>query len=413
MRIAPIACALLLVLAGCGAAPGGPSPTAAPESTQSPTPEAEPSPTPSAGVTPDGNGVSIAGDRLAVDPDPVFERVLNLTGTDVRPPTVYTAESADLPSRGASSFYASLGITPPDERVGAAGAATDPSTVYLFAPVLGNETGVERTLAHEFVHTVQYRTGWMDDLLSSLSAGQQWTYDVRKTRSLVVEGAATHVEAQYRRAFMPSTEPVSYAERYREATAWNRLVLAPYRYGPGYVEERLDDGDDLAAIHTDPPNSTEQVLHGSDDPIAPLNVTADEVGEWERRTGATQGELFVRVALRTELNRSTAVDAAHGWGNDRRLTYDRGEATATAWVLRWDDAENATEFETAFERYLDAKATRNEGVWTREDGNTTYRLERVSDRNVVVYLGNESFVRAANVTTAAGPRVTIGNASAA
>ncbi|WP_435116172.1 hypothetical protein [Halolamina sp. C58] len=411
MRLAPIACALLLVFAGCGAAPAGPSPTATPEPTRTPTSDPA-SPTPSTGVTPDGDGVSIAADRLPVDPDPVFERVLNLTGQDVRPPTVYTADSADRPTPDAPRFYASLGITPPDERVEAAGAATGPSTVYLFEPALADERLAETTLAHEFLHVVQFSTDWRDTLVSALSEGRQWTYDVRKTRDLVVEGAATHVESEYRRAFMPSSEPLSYAGRYRNATAWNRLVLAPYRYGHVYVEERLDAGDELAAVHTDPPNSTEQVLHGTDDPITPLNVTAGAVGEWEHRGGATQGELFLRVALRTELNRSAAVDAAHGWGNDRRLTYERGEATATAWVLRWDDAANATEFATAFTRYLDEKATRTGGVWTQADGNTAYRLERVSERNVVVYLGNESFVRSATVTTADGPRVTVGNASA-
>ncbi|MFD1525718.1 DUF2268 domain-containing putative Zn-dependent protease, partial [Halolamina salina] len=374
--------------------------------------DAAATPTPTAGVTPDGDGVLIPNDGLPVDPDPVFERVLNLTGQDVEPPTVYTAESGDLPPQDASPFYASLGITPPDERVGAAGAATDPSTVYLFDPALRDEAVTERTLAHEFVHTVQFGMGWKSDLLSTLSEDRQWTYDVRKTSRLVMEGAATEFEGQYQRAYMPSTEPVTYTDRYRNASAWNRLLLAPYRYGAPYVEERLAAGDDLAAIHTDPPISTEQVLHGTDDPIAPLNVTAGAVGDWERTAGATQGELFLRVALRTELNRSAAAEAAAGWGNDRRVTYERGEATATAWVLRWDDAANATEFERAFERYLDAKATRAGSVWTRPDGNVTYRLERASERTVVVYLGNESFVRAANVTAADGPRVTVGNASA-
>ena len=413
MRLLPIACALLLVLAGCGAAPGGQSPTAAPDATASPTSDTASTPTPTTGVTPDGDGVSIPNDGLPVDPDPVFERVLKLTGQDVEPPTVYTAESGELPPQGASPFYASLGITPPEERVGAAGAVTDPSTVYLFDPALRDEAVAERTLAHEFVHTVQFQMGWKSDLLSTLSADRRWTYDVRKTSRLVMEGTATHFENQYQRTYMPSTEPVTYTDRYRNASAWKRLVLAPYRYGAPYVESRLDSGTSLAAIHTDPPNSTEQVLHGSDDPITSLNVTAGEVGEWERTAGATQGELFLRIALRTELNKSAAVDAAEGWGNDRRVTYRRGESTATAWVLRWDDAANATEFERAFERYLDEKATPAGDVWTRPDGSTTYRLERANDRTVVVSLGNESFVRAANVTAADGARVTVGNASAA
>jgi hypothetical protein len=397
MRLLPIACALLLVLAGCGAAPGGQSPTAAPDATASPTSDTASTPTPTTGVTPDGDGVSIPNDGLPVDPDPVFERVLKLTGQDVEPPTVYTAESGELPPQGASPFYASLGITPPEERVGAAGAVTDPSTVYLFDPALRDETVAERTLAHEFVHTVQFQMGWKSDLLSTLSADRRWTYDVRKTSRLVMEGTATHFENQYQRTYMPSTEPVTYTDRYRNASAWKRLVLAPYRYGAPYVESRLDSGTSLAAIHTDPPNSTEQVLHGSDDPITSLNVTAGEVGEWERTAGATQGELFLRIALRTELNKSAAVDAAHGWGEDRRITFRKQNDTATAWVLHWDDAANATEFETAFDRFLDAKATRNGSVWQQDSGNATYRVVETNDETTVVFLGNETFVRSATV----------------
>ena len=409
MRLAPIACALVLVLAGCGAAPGGPSPTATPT---------EP-PTDAPTTTPSEGEVEVPIGDLPFDPDPVFDRVLNLTGEDVAAPSVYAYDSAGPTAEpNPAAFQQALGITSPEELIRADGFASPDGDVEIYEqPSAANSTAaVESTLAHEFVHVVQIRSGWTEAARSDLpTVGGEPTFDAGLAYGALVEGVATHYQGKYDRAYLPTTTPAptEQMDRYQDAPAYYRLVLGGYAFGSDYAADRLAAGEDLESLHRDPPVSTEQVLHHTDDPIAPLNVSTADSGEWAVESRDTQGELFLRAALRTELNRSTAVDAAHGWGNDRRITYERGAETGTAWVLRWDDAANASEFESSFRRYLDAKATRNGSVWHADDRPTSYRIAAVTDRTTVVYLGDEPFVRDANATAESdgGVEIVVGNKS--
>ena len=134
----------------------------------------------------------------------------------------------------------------------------------------------------------------------------------------------------------------------------------------------------------------------------PLEVSVEEAEGWNLENRDRMGELFLRVALRTELNRSTAVDAAAGWGDDRKLSYTNGEDSGYAWVLRWDNSTEATEFEDAFRTYLGEKASEQDGVWVGDGANSSYRVERTTETTVVVFLGNDSFVRNATATEEAG-----------
>jgi hypothetical protein len=64
--------------------------------------------------------------------------------------------------------------------------------------------------------------------------------------------------------------------------------------------------------------------------------------------------------------------------------------------LRWDTESDAGEFESAFERYLDARGKRTSGDW--RVGDDRFRVATVDDRTVAVITGNETFVNAATVT---------------
>ncbi|KPN31294.1 hypothetical protein SY89_02037 [Halolamina pelagica] len=393
MRRAVLACTLL-VLAGCGGAIApGPTPT-----------------------EPAATGVAVDGD-LPVEPTPVFLRVLNLTGERAEAPAV-TVESAprasapDLPQ-----FPVALGITPHNEsdptgphvRTHAA-TAIDGESVTVYEWALDAPELTETTLAHEFVHVVQFRHGWDEAALRRQArVGGGLSYDGATTYALLREGAATYAQTAYERRFLPDRRSsMAHQEAaYENASAYARLLLARYHFGAEYVAERVDSPAGLETLHRDPPTSTEQVLHDSQDPVANLTLKTEETGSWVERDRDRQGELFLRIALRTELNRSSAVGAAHGWGNDRRVTFVREDEVATAWVLRWDDAANASEFAVAFTEYLDAKATAEDGLWRGDDVNATYRVERVGDETVVVYLGDESFVRSATATASGDGDVTI------
>jgi len=344
--------------------------------------------------------------ELPIDPAPVYARISNMTDQRVDEPTVYiesrNERSTNHFDKRQSSFRAALGFVPPDHGGLQAGAYVSPhdASVHIYEGVTRNATDTETMLAHEFVHVVQFRTGWADEMRNNLTEiNYERTHDSLQVYSLLLEGGATYVEHRYERRFVSdSASPLPWQSAYENASASVRWNLAPYALGAEYVTEEIDSPAEIESLYADPPTSTEQILHHTDDPVDPLSVVQNDSGNWTMTEKTAMGELFLRIALRTELNRSTAVDAAHGWGNDRRIDYERGNATGTAWVLRWDDAENATEFEDAFRRYLDAKATREAAIWYGNDVNATYRMQRLGDRNVVVYIGNDSFVRNANAT---------------
>jgi hypothetical protein len=101
------------------------------------------------------------------------------------------------------------------------------------------------------------------------------------------------------------------------------------------------------------------------------------------------GELFVRSLFGTGLNESAAAELADGWGNDRQLEFEGTNSTGFAWVLRWDDAANATEFENGVATYLE-----------QTDTPGPVRVDRVAPETTVLFAGDESFVQ--NATASGG-----------
>lgn len=111
------------------------------------------------------------------------------------------------------------------------------------------------------------------------------------------------------------------------------------------------------------------------------------------------GELFVRVALSTALPEGRAAAGADGWGEDARLGFVNATgARGYGWVLRFDDAANATEFGDALAAYLDARNFARDGGIRSNDGRA-FRAVRVDDRTVVVLAGAPGFVRGTTVRT--------------
>jgi hypothetical protein len=413
MRALHVSVVLLVVLAGCGS--GLAPPTAAPSSD---TDTASPEPTLTSEVSERNASIAVEGGELPIDPEPVFLRVLKMTDTDVDEPTIYIESSDEkapgILDREQSAFRRSLGIRPPESngsvRLGAYTPA-DGQSVHLYEWMLSDPVVSERVLAHEFVHVVQFETGWGGAMWNNQTLlNYERTYDGYMTYYLVLEGSGTYVQDRYERAYQPTVNRTAMERKraqYRNASPLVRLSLARYHYGSQYVDEEADSPADLKDIHLNAPKTTEQVLHNTRDPIAPLNVSVNESDGWNVEDRTRMGELFLRIALRTELNRSAAVAGADGWGDDRKISYTNGESAGYAWVLTWDDEANATEFADTFGTYLDAKATKEGDLWVADEGNSSYRVERVSVRTVVVVLGNHSFVENATTETEDGV-VTVG-----
>ncbi|MFL5306638.1 MAG: hypothetical protein ACJ8F1_15585 [Polyangia bacterium] len=146
------------------------------------------------------------------------------------------------------------------------------------------------------------------------------------------------------------------------------------------------------ALWTDPPSSTEQVLHPEKYESCEAPVTVDPSalpalpGLGRPNTTDVAGELVARAWLATAWSPEVAARGAAGWGGDRAALYgpppETGEATGTdaaapaaalAWLTIWDDAAEADDFARAARAVLErqaekgtsepaSEATRPEGV---------------------------------------------------
>lgn len=391
--LAVLALVTATVLTGCGALGGPGSPTAAPEpaSTATDADTSTPDGTATATTTPVSTPkqVPVYGD-LPVNATLVWERVESMFPGEYEAPPVAVSDGRSGGIAGPFSTHLGLdeGLESVDES-GVAGSYSRQTERVQLIPRNGSPAEIERVLAHEFVHAIQYQSDLVDR-----AGGSQ-------VRSAIIEGSAVYAEEQYTREFLGFSAIERRCERYQNGTPYDRYVVDSYCFGGRYFAEKLDSPADLLDADRRFPNTSEQVLHpGSTEAPTNLKVVDETPTNWS--TGATmdrKGELFVRTVLGVELSEQRAVDAAEGWGNDRLLEVT-GDTEGYVWVLRWDTDADATAFESAFGDYLDARGERTTDGWTVDDDR--YRLRSLDDRTVAVVTGNESFVDAVAVAERSG-----------
>lgn len=128
---------------------------------------------------------------------------------------------------------------------------------------------------------------------------------------------------------------------------------------------------DIRRAYTDPPRSTEQVLHpekywnrrereaplpvefGSEIPTGWRVLRDDVLGELLLAQVATAPDARDRLDLENPLGPLTieyTSAPATGWGGDRALLLGRGEGRVLVSVSRWDDEDEAAEFLAAAEQ---------------------------------------------------------------
>jgi hypothetical protein len=405
MRLGAIACCVLLLFAGCqGLSPDGqrtPESATTPTATRSTETRTAEQTTPSTTDQPTTESereIAVEGGTLPFNPDVVWSRVETMHGVDVgKPLTVklrsFSSSSTDEPPQ----FRRALGVESPPESVEPAGvtpSVAEGSVVELNTERPDSPGALEGTLAHEYVHVIQMRN-WVDRSLRGEIANSPNSPSVDEVfvyRS-VMEGSATYVEKRYQRQYVPNTTE-SIAATYRNSTSTFKSGYATYYFGARYVNATVDAPADVNAVYENPPKTTEELIHrlppGSEPP-AELTVTVDADEETTERQ--QMGELFVRTTFGTGLNESAAATLADGWGNDQKIRFGPDTDPNFAWVLRWDDPANATEFENGVDAYLDAT-----------DVPGAIRVERVAPEIVVLFAGTESFVGEA---TASGDNSTV------
>ena len=403
--LAPILVALLAVTAGCSFL-GGQAPTASPPvSTDAEAPAQSTArtatattgvtavpPTDSTGTPTDApwEGVGVQGTgNLSVDADRVFDRVQRLHGVDVDPPivTVDSLGSGERPVLD-SRFYEAFGVTGTATIAGRFGGG---SSVFLNEDVEAQE----RVLAHEFAHYVHSKAGWWPN------RGRNLSVDETVAVEGVIEGSAVFASDAYAAASESVEINGSRETRldYEQGDEAFKVLVSKYLVGERYVDTLAADPSDLEPLLTDPPTTTERLLHPTRNvSVGDLSVTADESANWTTEPGHygsnadRRGELRLREILRLELDRAMADAAANGWDNDRSLTFtSTGEErrAAAAWTLRFEYATETDEFAAAFDRFAERRSA---------NSSLAFATERVAPETVAVFAGNETFVDGAVAT---------------
>ncbi|MFB6228653.1 MAG: hypothetical protein ABEH88_08855 [Halobacteriales archaeon] len=363
----------------------------------------------------DSGEIAVEGAGLPVDPGTAFDRVTRLTGTNVTPPdSIRVVTPADRRNASgndpgfdpAPAFFEVMGVDSEGGLNESEAATLENGRTNLGTGAITMYTGandsrtVHYVLAHEFVHYVQAARDRSVTLRDSLDS----TTDAEFVFGSLLEGAAVYTTDAYIARHIDGN--VTNSELYvdiRErlgAGSYPAYTNSRYIAGWRYLEERDPRYDAMDSVYENPPRTGEQVIHGlapGSEPPRNLSVT-ENTGAYRRIGTDRLGEGFLRIALRNGLDRNRANAAAAGWGNDSLRTYRprSGGSAAYAWVLRFDDADNRTEFASAFEDSLATRGTRTEEGW-RING-TTFGLERVSSDSVVVFIGTDQFVRNTSVS---------------
>ncbi|AQL42219.1 hypothetical protein BV210_05605 [Halorientalis sp. IM1011] len=438
-KLAPLAVALLLVLAGCGAGPSDgtttepedtDAPTATNRTTDSPASTDTPDPgntdTPAGTATPDDEGppsnetddrgetsgysIQVQNGTLPFDVNRTFDRTQTLLGTDVEPRPVAIRNLSEwrgtLPSIAASPLNAALGFENVSVNWSEPTGVT-PFTGYVYVhPGQGPPGVVERVLTHEFAHTIQYQ-GNMLPWLDRLRTGGIMT-DQRKTYRALQEGGAVYTADAYAHRHLDVRNNSAFVrERYEQGGATTRSALAPYLFGKQYVADEIDSPANLSAVYEEYPRTTEQVMHNytrEEEPEKDLSVTVETDSEWGLLGNNTLGEMTTRHALGTELSVERAAAAATGWGTDELSVFrNRSDADQFAWVWthRWDNSSEADEAFDALDEYETARVT---------DSGRGFETVRVDDGTTAFVFGPESFVDTVSVEgTTANVTVQVGS----
>jgi hypothetical protein len=186
-----------------------------------------------------------------------------------------------------------------------------------------------------------------------------------RTSFAATPGAEAGVEGMLRdpEALLAGSPDLPGAREMSAAPAWIRDSLL-FSYFQGFafcVSARRRGGQALLdhAFTTDPPRSTEQILHPEkwhtrrDDPVGlRLPDLAGELPGYRKAAEGEMGEMSLRIFLRQGLtSRSQADTAAAGWGGDRFAVYEKRDGKAggrlIVWITEWDAETDAEELQTA------------------------------------------------------------------
>lgn len=116
-------------------------------------------------------------------------------------------------------------------------------------------------------------------------------------------------------------------------------------------------------LYSDPPISTEQILHPEKYYEKKEGITTIAAWSLARQfeNGGTKvfddtlGELLIRVLLRRSLPEDEADQAAAGWAGDHLLAFQKEQKLVLGWITAWDSREDAVQFYRSYRQALESQ----------------------------------------------------------
>ncbi len=218
------------------------------------------------------------------------------------------------------------------------------------------------TLSHELTHALQ-------DQHFDLGNFTGDSFDESNARDALVEGDATVLMMQYFQS-MPTSEQMELISSmgnfdYPDTIyVLDKLLNFPYIEGMVFVQQLHDEPqgwgnwDDVNLAYSNPPVSTEQVLHfekylSGEMPLQIDVFIPDNISGLDLTLNDTLGEYMVSIMLENYIPTSMAEEAAAGWGGDRFFYYENEDDWLSCWVIEWDTYSDANEFHLAFDEWED------------------------------------------------------------
>lgn len=341
--------------------------------------------------------VEVVNGTPDVDATESFYRLRELTGSDVRPPTVRIRNLTERKnySPGRSPQLSALGFQNVSMAPNEPGGLTRGTGQIFLYPGEGSSPVVEQVLVHEYVHNVQFR----GELLPWLNTLDQprLTTDLIYTRRMQIEGSAVFVTDGYTARHLDTENQSARMERrYQQGSASARLLWGLYHHGYEYTDRQIDSSENLSGAFAARPNTTEQILHDEgtvDVSSVPLQVNASAPTQEYIALGQdTNGEYRLRLALETELEDDTATAAATGWGNDTIRAFQHttdSDRFGWVWTIRMDNESERAELAPALSEYAGQRSN---------SSNLTFEADRLDDETIALTFGPDAFVSNTTVT---------------
>lgn len=369
-----------------------------------------------------GTTIDVAGNET-IDPGAVFAQVQGLLGTDVPPPTnvrvlddlsdlTTNTSTFEMPIRRHLNVTSRGDLDLGDQENGAVNAL---GGITIYPGQARDPQATTWVLAHELVHYVHVRGGQAAHVRET--AGMDTT-DGQFTSRAMIEGTAMYTTEAYLDEYVDNESATTLAlyqriERGLPPGSAGTYANRQYLLGHHYISTQVNSSAEIDRLYNHTAVTSEQLIHGDDpaaEPMAALDVSYDGGEAWTVTGSDRMGEAFTWTALEDHLGTDRAAEAAAGWGNDSLLTvYPTDEGNVSfAWVLRWDDATNASEFADNARTYLERAGT-SAGDLQQLPTGAHADLATAGDRTTVLTIGEREFVTETTVS-ATGNNVTVATA---